>query len=80
MKSYSPKNKSSKRNDLFESKELNDYKFEKIFTKFNKEGYIENKEFIYYYDKTLKNNIKIFRCNQYKNKTFNERCKCTIKV
>ena len=80
MKSKSPKNKSSKRNDIFESKELKDYKFEKIFTKFNKEGYIENKEFIYYYDKIVKNNIKIFKYNQNKNKTFNERCKCLIKI
>ena len=80
MKSKSPNNKESKNKELFESQDLNDYKFEKIYTKFNKEGYIENKEFNYYYNIILKNNIKIFRCNQYKNKAFNERCKCLIKV
>ena len=80
MKSKSPKNKEIKNKEHFESQDLNDYKFEKIFTKFNKEGYIENKEFIYYYNTTLINYIKIFRWNQYENNAFNERCKCLIKV
>ena len=80
MKAKSPKNKEGKNKELFESQDLNDYKFDKIYTKFNKEGYIENKEFIYNYNTTLKNNIKISRCNQYKNKALNERYKGLIKV
>lgn len=75
MKSKSvPKKIKRNKKDLFESNDLKNYKYEKILTKFNKEWYIENQKYIYYYINTLKNNVKIFRYSEYKNKIHEIRC------